>query len=722
MEILVPKKRLLEGSHVSFDTETTGIRIWHGDRAFAFSFCNEVGESKYFEFDVDPFTRRVIPDKLALKHIASCLMDESITKVMHNGKFDVRVMERGYNILVAGPGGLVRDGGHFDETMFMAFNCHTREPNLKLKDLSQRYCGFPKEDQDLLQKCVVSLRRKAKKLGWAIGQKIQLEPEGESKVKAEPHTDYWIPGSMRRRHPDLCTEEQADLCRVYAVGDVERTMLLRCLYEELMDELDVRGMYNLEMELWPVIYGMEDRGVCTNPVTFDRQMEEARKEVHRLRAVLDQKAWPGFRPKAPDDCRKLFFEKLGMVPTKWTPGGKYGLNKQPAVSKFFIIDHIDHPVVRDVAIYKSNHTAFTGFFSKYRELSIPDPLNSAGTALHCDYRQVGAKTGRLSSGNPNLQNVMTPENTMAVHPLHVRPGFEPRPGYWWLCVDYEGMEVRMFALLSHEPTMMKAIHAGRSIHDEMTDTIWGGKGNYEAIRQAIRALSLDGTGIGTSPEVDALWRGWGVTAKNVLSITPTRREELADLWLASHNYSQVRAQSAIGRKNSKTTIKSLTFLKIYGGGAEKATYLLRVPREEAAKTLKLYDDKFPRINEYSQDLIGEAKANGFIRSVWGRRLMINQDKPYQAVNYVIQGSSADLMKSALIRVNRYYQEAELDAHIQMTIHDEIISEVRIEEMTKRLIREKCRIMSDSEGRLALPMTVEPKVVTENWSIKRKVKY
>lgn len=717
-------KHFLAGNYIAFDTETTGVDLWHGCKPFGFSFCNELGETTYFEFDVDPHTREPIIDataQKALRQMKALLEDTAVTKVMHNAKFDIRAMELAYGIKIAGPGGWVGSGGKFDETMFMAFNCNTLEPSLALKRLAKKYDVMDASDQDLLQKCVLRARRRAKKLGWKIGCREIMEAEGDHRSKAEPYADYWLPRAMRRFYPEFVTAEEAKLCELYAVKDAVRTMALALFYKELMKELAVEGIYNLEMSLWPVIYGMETRGVCTNRSTLAKQMEESRQVMRQVYKELEKQTWVGFRPKAANDCRKLFYEILDLPITKWTSGGKHG-NKQPAVSKFVIVDHVENPVIRNLAIWKANHTAFTTFFSKFDQLSVPDPLNPGGTALHCEYRQCGPATGRLSSANPNMQNVMTPENTMAVHPLHVRPAFEPRPGYWWLCVDYEGMEVRMFALLSREPTMLKAIYEGRSIHDEMTDTIWGGKGNHEAIRQAIRALSLDGTGIGTSPQVDQLWREWGVTRQNVLTMPMSRKEDLADIWLASHNYSQVRAQSAIGRKNSKTTIKSLTFLKIYGGGAEKATLLLRVSRDEAARTLSLYDRKFPRISEYSHELMREARANGFIRSLWGRRLVIDQDRVYRCVNYIVQGSSADLMKDGLVRVNRYFRETGVDAHILMTVHDEIISEVRIEELTKRLIRDKCDIMSDTGGRLDMPMTVEPKVVTHNWSVKKKVCY
>jgi DNA polymerase I-like protein with 3'-5' exonuclease and polymerase domains len=736
-------KHFIDGKRIAFDTETTGLDLWHNDKPFAFSFTNEALEDAYFEFDVNPLTREPIIQPNVLNKIARLLEDPAITKVCHNRKFDERAMDRGYGIKLLGPRA---------DTMIKAFVCNTREPTLGLKFLGDKYCAISKQDQQDLKKAVVSMRRRGAKVGWNIKFDIVKQPDGTIKKKAQTAADYWLPGTIARCYPVMLKPLEdrdlyAGLCGLYAVGDTQRTMLLDMMYEPILDELHVRHIYeDMELALYPVIYDMETRGPCTDTAVLDRQMHDSKAVMDEIYPRLAAVAGEGFRPSAADDVRRLFYEVLEFPIKKWTKGGKETVKdrktgeiraktqaeidakKQPAVDKFVILDHIDDPVVRDLAIWKGNNTAYTGFFSKFRRQSIPDTFGGQ-TALHCEYRQVGGDqkgdrggvaTGRLSSANPNLQNVMTPENTMAVHPLHVRPAFIPRPGMCWLCIDYEGMEVFVYAIVSGEPTMMTAINAGRSIHDEMTNTVWGGKDNEEALKQAIRALSLDGTGMHTSEGVDTFWREFGITDKNVLTLTLPRKYQLADIWLSRYDYDQVRAQAGVGRKNSKTTIKSLTFLKIYCGGAEKATLLLKCPIDEAQRTLDLYDTKFPRINEYNYELIAEAKANGFITSQWGRRLEINPDKPYQAVNYMIQGSSADLMKMSLIRLDKWYKESGFNAYLLLTIHDEIVTELSYAELTKPFIREACRIMCDTQGVFPIPMKVEAKVVTDNWSIKRKV--
>lgn len=751
-------KHFIDGQIIAFDTETTGVDIWHGDVPFAFSFANEAGETAYFEFIVDPFTRRPILNREAkqqLNQICALLEDPSILKILHNGKFDCRMMEMAYDIHICGPArqtqtqiltgelpglnndlvskitpaGRIIDGALFHDTLIMSHNCNTLEPSLGLKNLGDKYCEIDKSDQQLLKKTVQRLRRYAEhKLNWNVSYDIKVQHDGTIKRKAQVAADYWIPNTLHHLHPQLVSEQEAALCGDYAKKDAIRTMMLYLLYSDLMNEYDTHEIYCLEMDLWSVLYPMETRGVRTDKQKFEAQMNESRSIMKRLMPNIEAGTWPGFRPKNPGDNRKLFFDILQVPIEKYTPGGKDGTKKLPAVDKFVIKKLLHFPVIRDLAEWQSNYVAFNSFFWKFHHLSIPDPLFPGCTAIHTDYRQVGGDqaghrggvaTGRISS-SPNLQNVMTPENTNAVHPLHVRPAFIPRPGFVWVCSDYSGMEIYMFAAISNEPTMMRAIREGRSIHEEMTDMIWGGKDNPDAIKQMVRALALDGTGMHTSDAVDALWKEWGINEDNLPSLTYADKCVFADHLLSQYNYSQVEAQRAIKRNNAKTIIKSLSFLKIYGGGARKASLLLEGSIEEAKRVLDLYDRLFPDVSAAFNKLMMEGKTYGFITSKWGRRLAIDPKWAYRATNYMVQGSSADCMKRAMVRINEFITTNEIDAHILMTIHDEIIVEVRTELLTQGLVKAISDIMCDTEGHLPIQMAVEAKLVTKNWSIKEKV--
>lgn len=697
---------------IYFDTETNGLQLWHGDKPFAFSFANRRMETAYFEFDVDPFTRKPIPQPRVLAKIKRLLEDPTIKKVGHNIKFDVRAMEEGYDIHTFGP---------VEDTMFKAHACNSLEMTYELKVLCNKYGIMGREDQDRLKEVVKRLRRKVEKLNWKICYSYKPQPHGTPKRKAETAADYWIPRTaFRRGLKDIVTPEEAALCEHYAVKDALRTCILDCFYEQKMDELGARDAYqNIEVALWPIIYDMESRGVDVDPILIDEQIGEAVRKIDAVLPELEKMAWKGFNPNSGQQVREWIIDFLGIEVNKYTKPTKNHPFGQPSIGREWMQENLDRKEVYTLARYRTGLKAFGSFFARYKGYMIDDRISPGEKSLHANFQQVGPATGRLSCRDPNLQNVMDPTVSFSIDPMHVRNVFRPRPGYQWLCVDYSNMEVRVFAAVSGEPNMLQWIREGRDIHSGVANRIWGGGGNPLGIKQAIRALQLDGTGVGTSEKVTSLWKDWGIT--DPLKLSDRDRWKICDEWLATFNYEIVAAQDSLGRRYARNIGKMITFLKVYGGGMPGARRLLKLPDDEIREILSEYDRNHPRIREYSQELIEDARAEGCIRTLWGRRLAIDPWFAYRAVNYMVQGSSADLMKTSMIKVNRFFRENGLDAHIVLTVHDELISEARRCEMTLDFVQEVCRLMSDSDGRIIIPMPVEPKLVSVDWSKKRSIK-
>ena len=704
-------KHFISGPVVFFDTETTGLRIWKNDRPFAFSFANERGQTEYFEFLVDPYTRRPRVERAerqVLEKIAKVLGDESVVKVGHNIKFDIRAMEQAYGI---------KTRGRIEDTMFMAHVCDSLQLSYALKPMCERLGISGREDQVLLQKCVNRLRHRTKKLGWNLGHLEVPQPHGPPKIKAQTEADYWLPYTVSKLCPNLLNSpEEARFCERYAVEDVwPRTALLYKFFNRMIDELDCREIYEFELKLWPIIYAMEGRGVRVDPDLINNQIKEAVKKIDSYMPQLAKLAWPGFNPDSSAHIRRLVIDKLKMKVDKYTAPTRNHVNGQPSVGREFLQEHLDHPTIFTIAKYRTGKKAFGSFFARYKGFMIDDLVSPGCKSLHANFQQLGPATGRLSCRDPNLQNVMDPTVSFSIDPMHVRNVFIPRPGYWWLAVDYSNMEVRVFADIAQEPTMLHAFRTGQDIHSAVANRIWGGAGNPLGLQQAIRALQLDGTGQGTSPEVVALWKQWGV--KDPLKLSHNNRVRLADSWLKTFDYQIVAAQDSLKRRYARNIGKMVTFLKMYGGGLPGAKRLLKLPEDEIRVILREYDRAHPRIETYSRELIAEAKANGFIRSLWNRRLSIDPWRPYQAVNYMVQGSSADLMKWAMITCNDYIKQVGIDAHIILTVHDELIIEVVKCDMTIEFINEIVGIMERADGRIGIPMIAEPKIVKQDWSKK-----
>ena len=692
-----PKKGI-----VAVDTETTGLEVWHGDEPFAFSFCDEEGNTACFEWPVDPWTRVVIPNQSELDAIGEFLENEKVDKVFHNAKFDVRIIENAFGITTRG-------GIH--DTMFMAHACNSLESSYGLKELCVKYLGLDASEQDLLKKAAIRARREAKKQGWTLGGRWKVANNGEWKYEAEIPADYWMPRAVdpEDRH-----------CALYAIADVEYTMLLRAFFKAAFEDLGVEHVYERERELWHVTYNMETRGVRIALDRVDEGIETLRAERKRnydLVTKAGSKVVENFNLEAGAHIRKLAYNDqsrggLGLKCTRYTEKGT------PQTNVDALIPHLDNPVIEALFKFRACKKGLVDYFQKYHVLRVPDPLNESGWCLHPDFNQVGPATGRYSCRNPNLQNVANALTTRSPMPIQARTPFGPRPGYRWYCIDYSQLEVRVFADVSREPAMLQALVDGEDLHTACTNKAWGGEGNLAALRAASHALELDGTGDGSA--VKELWEAFGLNATNVRKLKSAERDAIADQWLTEFDYDIVDAEKSIGKKTSRAKAKMILFAKVFGGGPNAIKDLLNCTYEEAQQFLWDYDTAFPKIVDYINELSRKARAEGCIVNRFGRRLTVNPDKAYRAVNYMVQGSAADLLKISMIRCAEYLKETGLDAHLVMTIHDELVFEFRRIHARKEVLRNLCRIMEDHQGAFGVETPVEVDNVIESWNEKKGV--
>lgn len=701
-------RHFLDGNIIGFDTETTGLLPWQGDRAFAFSFCNENHETAYFELDVDPFTRKVIPDASVLDPIRQILGDPKIEKVAHNMAFDRFHMEVGWDIPV---------NGKLHDSVLLAHICNPLEPTFELKKLCVKYGLMDDADEKILRMAVNRCRNRARKRGWkvAIEEKNSLK---EDKDKAVTAADYWVPGMLYQMHPDECREGDQDLCEIYAVKDAIRTMSLKQFYEGIIDLEESRHVYeNLEQPLMEVVYKMRGRGVRIDLEQNERDIEAMKVRGHADMASIIAAAWPEFNIDSPIQMRKLLFEKLGLPanPDRTTTTGMQSVDADTLVE---LKKETEHPTVSQILKYRGASKAYS-YFCRYRQYACKDRVVPGTMVLHPDIRQLKPSTGRFSMANPNMQQVTSEESSRSPDPIDARGSFGPRKGYAWLHNDYKGMEVRVFADVAQEPNMLRAIAEGREIHDEVCDRGWGGKNNPGGIDECIHVLGLDGSENFTRPEHQALFKEWGV--RDWKSLSHRNRADLVCHWLDGFNWSIVKAQASVGLKVTKNKGKMVTFCKMYGGAAGAIADLLHMPVPEAQKFLNQYDKQFPRIRQYSAELQEEVLVNGYITTRWGRRLPIRKDLSYQCVNYMVQGSSADLLKSAMLKTDRYLDNIGIDGHLVLCVHDELIFEIKREELTYPLIRKICSLMEETDGNLNVPMPTDPSIAWKNWRQKQKVK-
>lgn len=673
---------------VACDTETTGLNSWLGDRPYAFSFCDCEGRKAFIRGRVDPMTREVFIPKPEWRSLSQFFMNASVSKVFHHAKFDIRMLES------IGIG--VR--GKVDETIFALHALNNMEISFKLKRLAKKYVDIPDDDEKELRKATAKARLQAKKKGWKIAEK---GGHGDDPIAA----DYWLaPEPLLKR---------------YAVTDAERTILLWLMSDGVMDEEEVRDTYIKETKLFWITYGMESRGVKVDPVVVDAEIIVHEKAL--VSSVAEVQKWkPGINLNSPVQLRKfLYLPKdtggLGIPPV-------YDKDTGNETTDAEALQGITHPFARLVSRVRAHEKALSSFFLKYRTLSIPDPLNPGGLVLHPDFQQVGPVTGRYSCRQPNLQNVADASGAgFTTEPIQARTPFGPRPGYVWYHFDFSQLELRIFADVAQEPTMLAAIHEGGDIHGNTARRIWGKQRPEAAIKAAISALGLDGKEAENTPKAkEAVAR----LVKNRPGGNLTEKG-LAVLWLDQFDWDINLAEKSIDKKNSRKKAKIINFLTVYGGWADAVASKLVCTKAEALELLNEYHATFNRIQPYSEELSKIVYRDGFIRNRFNRKLWVDPDYAYRAVNYMVQGSAADLLKDRMIAVSEYLDDMRrrgIVSWLVLTIHDEIVIEVKRECAFPWFLRRIKRIMENHGGRFGLPLPVDVAKTVTRWNEKKELAF
>ena len=697
------KKHFITGKYIAEDTETTGLSVWRGAAPFAFSFCNDEGDTEYFEFPVDPWTRTVQYSKRpaewrALRRLHA---DPNVTIVMHNAKFDVRHIR--YNV------GVFRC--QLEETMFAVHCCNSGELNLGLKPLAKKYADYPDKDQKELQSAIVKLRCKAKKLGWKIGTKVS--------------EDYWLCmyavellGDCEEAHRIL------RLCRKYAVGDAERTMLLWIFFNEKMKELGVRKTYRQEMRLWPTTYAMEERGVRIDPDELkkldkayrideeqhDHFIQEAGRAALKAGVLRNKKGerLAAFNPNSHPQLASVIYDHLKLKPPAQRGKSQAARpTNADALLELSASSELPDHILKHRGAVKARQ-----FLASYRSYMVYDE-ELHYWKLHADFNQVGPRTGRYSCRTPALHQVASKSAGRAKNPIDVRAPFGPAPGCIWYCPDYSQLEVRIFADLAQERELLRIINSGVHVHSACANHVWGGNTDV-AIDNAIDALGMrrvddkaqDSEASMLMAKMRAKYKGktdWH-TAKN---------------WLEAYDFDIVKAEEDCKKKNTMNKGKLAIFTKIFGGGIPAIMNLMKCSRDYAAQFLKEYTLAFPDMEPFMRRTTADGRREGCVWTAFGRRIAVDPEFAYRGVNYRVQGSAADLMKRALRLCEAYLRDNDVRGWIVMTIHDEIIFEFERGQPRMEHVKNLCRLMEDDGGVFSIPMLTTCEAVDKRWVDKRK---
>ena len=440
------------------------------------------------------------------------------------------------------------------------------------------------------------------------------------------------------------TFNQIDLAQAapYAAEDADITLKLhQHLWEKLKETEPLRRVYEeIEQPLVPVLLEMEEIGVLVDRDMLKTQSGELAKTMLELEGKAHELAGGPFNLGSPKQLQQILFTDLGLPVVRKTPKG------QPSTAEDVLQELADEYELPSVIL---NYRTVSKLKSTYTD-KLPLQIAQSTGRIHTSYHQAVAATGRLSSTDPNLQNI--PIRTLEGR--RIRQAFIAPEGFVLLAADYSQIELRIMAHLSADAGLLAAFADDRDVH--------------QATAAEVFELSLD-----------------DVTADH------------------------------------RRSAKAINFGLMYGMSAFGLAKQLGISRGEAQEYVNLYFDRYPGVKKFMDDIRDQARENGYVETVFGRRLYLPEinDRNMQrrqysersAINAPMQGTAADIIKTAMISVQGWLHESGVPARMIMQVHDELVFEVEREHTDA--IRDEVVKRMCAAAELSVPLKVDTGI-GDNW--------
>lgn len=428
----------------------------------------------------------------------------------------------------------------------------------------------------------------------------------------------------------------------YAAEDADITLRL---YEELNPKLEsVASLKKLndeiEIPLIEVLSEMEQNGAILNSKILNSQSKDLENRIKKLEKKAYEIAGEEFNLGSTKQLREIFFEKLNYRIIKKTPGG------QPSTDEKVLVELAEEYELPGVLL---EHRTLSKLKSTYTD-KLPGQISETTGKVHTSFHQAVTTTGRLSSSDPNLQNI--PIRTEDGR--RIRQAFEPSKGHRFISADYSQIELRIMAHISKDVGLLQAFQEGEDVHSK--------------------------------------------TASEVFDVAI--EEVTADL-----------------RRNAK----AINFGLIYGISAFGLGKQLGISRNLAAEYMAMYFEKYPGVKKYMESTKDFASQNGYVETLFGRRLYLRdinasnairrQASERAAINAPVQGTAADIMKIAMIKTHQAIKAENVKAKLILQVHDELILDT-----PKKEIDSVINLLTDSMmGAASLDVPLEIDVgVGDNW--------
>ncbi|MGK0502913.1 MAG: DNA polymerase-1 [Alteromonadaceae bacterium] len=574
---------------IAVDTETTSVNYMEAELV-GVSFCIEPGAAAYVPVAHDyPDAPTQLSRDYVLSALKPILESETIIKVGQHIKYDKNVLAH-YDITLNGIG--------FD-TMLESYVLNSTAQRHDMDSLALAYLGHKTIHFEEIA------GKGAKQLTF---NQIGLEEAGP-----------------------------------YAAEDADITMRLhQAIWAKLENEPKLKALLvDVEVPVACVLSRMEQQGVLIESQRLRQQSQDLATRIAELEKEVHEEAGEVFNLGSPKQLQHILFEKMSLPVIKKTPKGA------PSTSEEVLQElALEFPLPKKLMEYRG----LTKLKNTYTD-KLPKMINHRTGRVHTSYHQAITATGRLSSTDPNLQNIPIRNE----EGRKVRQAFVPREGYKIVAADYSQIELRIMAHLSGDEGLLDAFAHSRDIHKA------------------------------TAAEV------FGVTLDEVT--TEQRR-----------------------------SAKAINFGLIYGMSAFGLAKQLNIPRHEAQKYMDLYFERYPGVLEYMDSTREGAKEKGYVETVFGRRLYLPDIKASNgarrkgaeraAINAPMQGTAADIIKMAMIKVDDWITSLESDdVLMMMQVHDELVFEIReehLEEQVKNIVS-----LMEQAAVLNVPLVVEAGV-GDNW--------
>ena len=447
---------------LAIDTETTGLALHHGCKPFFISACDDRGELTSWEWEVDPYSREPIISRKDLREVKAFLLEHLPGGyVFHNAKFDIRALSKI---------GISWSREAWEATQDTVAGSHVLASgeSHKLKDLALHYLDISDEDQADLREAVIQARRLAKKKGWDIARDNHPHwPHIKSgKGKELWGFDYWLPRQVAIDEGYPSDHPWHSLCSTYALLDAERTIGLWLIVKEALEEEDLQAQYEVKRKLIPIAYRMEAAGVTVNRKRLKQETKRFKEEAIRTEDLCYSLASHKLdNIRSFKQLQGILYAHFSLPPIKKT---KTGLatddDTLEALQQSLSSRQPAFQFIKNLRLTRKLSKA-NDYLETYRQAAME--MGPPGfISLHPDFNVTGTATTRFSSSNPNAQNISKQEA------YNLRRMFGPVPGRIWYAIDYENIELRIFAYECGDQSLIDAFESGESVHLIIAQKLW----------------------------------------------------------------------------------------------------------------------------------------------------------------------------------------------------------------------------------------------------------